>query len=77
MILYYLIPKEAHYKDNTEICGIGIHYEPTGAELVMSKMEVTRLKREWIAKQLNLNPIFVIPCTFEKYCEIAKEDKNV
>lgn len=66
-MLFYVIPKMAKYKGHEEDCAIAISYVPNDEEKHLSDFELTKLKADWVAKQLFLPRLFVIPVTYEEY----------
>lgn len=62
MILEYSIDKASKWKNIEENSIIGIKYEPqTDEEKRMNSYELALKKQQWVATQLNISPLYVIP----------------
>lgn len=78
-MLFYMIPKVANWKNINDDSAIAISYKRTEAEekFDIDGMELSRIQRGWIASQMGLPPLFVIPIDEETYFRLKADKVSV
>lgn len=80
-MLFYKIPKIANWKNINDDSAIAINYNKTEEEksrdIELDGILLSKEKRVWIASQMNIAPLFLIPIEEEEYFRLKADDVNV
>jgi hypothetical protein len=77
MLLYYSIAKEGKYKkdDNGNYinCVIALSVAGDEPKQESDRIHKAREQKEWLSKQIEINPFFILPITKEQYDKTEAE----